>query len=740
MIATSDMYQEQTSLPFTAAELGAFHRFHAYQWDEDQEFQAGLRTITQAQSSTPSFSELLKMKQYYFSTRLDVKINLDDYLSWRKHLENPSDDPNVPIFKRFDDYDFDSDIKFQQGLPSFIGQLIKEGKSSLSKADLQKEMTKAKAFYYARFIELFDFPAYLAWKDMEKSQSAPACPYAHLWQNKGKGSGNDLEENSRQFLTTTSPTSSGALQLHMHSPATKNSFTGVRMAKMSQAISAAKNDSTITSVFWTANTGKSTQDQRDPESEIVTKDEKWFSGGVVDGAQPSSPSKQDPAKAEELLRQYYSLANEMSQLTSEQQKPVVVVVDGIVSLSAAYLAFGSEAQRVITENAALSFTPLETLEQTSGQVENPFAGLYLLARIQSHARVDTSARPLPKGVGHYLAFCPDYLLRGPDLRKLGLADFFVSSSKKKDIEEAVLSVAGCPPPHTTQAVRMALNAEVVYPGPAKIDVWRSEIQECFGDAQSVDEIIANLEKYDNNWSKSIRAYIASLDPLYTKLLFKAINVATELSAFKDCIRLEYSLAQKYKEHLKSSAGTGKSLDSAGMDKFFDLSVANETKLFNFPFAQWLQDNGEEEELSGIANVHIAEEQDPTQACPFLASKATVNTESAPSDHPSIPGVDFSDPQAIKACPFLSAKSAQKETIDEAVPADHPKIPGVDFTNPEAAKACPFLSSKKAIEPVDNGRNTPPADHPVIPGVDFSDPDAVKACPFLSAKKAREGAV
>lgn len=69
MSAASELYEGQTSLPFTSTELEAFHRFHAYPWDEDKEFQAGLRTITQAQSCAPSFSELLKMKQYYFSTR-----------------------------------------------------------------------------------------------------------------------------------------------------------------------------------------------------------------------------------------------------------------------------------------------------------------------------------------------------------------------------------------------------------------------------------------------------------------------------------------------------------------------------------------------------------------------------------------------------------------------------------------------------------------------------------------------
>lgn len=315
---------------------------------------------------------------------------------------------------------------------------------------------------------------------MEKSQAGPACPYAHLWQNKGKGSGNELEEDAQKFLTATQPLSTGALKVHIHSPATKNSFTGVRLAKMSQAIAEVKTEESITSVYWTVNSGKSTQNERDPESEIVTKDEKWFSGGVVVGVpSENAESKQDPAQVKERLRQYYSLVEEMNNITNEQDKPVVRIVDGIVSLSAAYLAFGAAGQRVITENATLSFTPTSTTEAFN-IVDNPFAGLYLLAQIQVNSKNDTSARPLPKGVAHYLAFCPDYILRGPDLRKLGLADFFISSSKKQDIDEAIVSVAGCPPPHTTQAIRMALNAEVVYPGPAKIDVWRSEIQECFG--------------------------------------------------------------------------------------------------------------------------------------------------------------------------------------------------------------------------------------------------------------------
>ncbi|KAF9970871.1 hypothetical protein BGZ65_010813, partial [Modicella reniformis] len=327
MVTTeTDKYQEQPALPFSSTELAAFHRFHAYKWDDDDQFQAGVRTITETQG-TPSFSELLKMRQYYFSTRMGTKINLDDYLTWRKHLEKPSDDPNVSIFKRFDEFNFDNDTRFQQGLPSIIGQLLKDGNTSLDKAALRKEMTKAKAFYYARFIELFDFPAYLTWKELEKSQAGPACPFAHLWQNKGKGFGNDLAEDAQKFLTTTPPVSTGALQLHLHSPATKNILTGARLAKMSQAVSAVCEESAITSVFWTANSGTSTRDQRDPEAEIVSKDEKWFSGGVVVSESSVRSTTQDPPKVKELLWQYYSLIDQLSGISSKHQKPIVVVVD-----------------------------------------------------------------------------------------------------------------------------------------------------------------------------------------------------------------------------------------------------------------------------------------------------------------------------------------------------------------------------------------------------------------------------
>lgn len=158
-----------------------------------------------------------------------------------------------------------------------------------------------------------------------------------------------------------------------------------------------------------------------------------------------------------------------------------------------------------------------------------------------------------------------------------------------------------------------------------------------------------------------------------------------------------------------------------IDSFF-VPLDEETDIFTFPFAEWLQ-------------AHQDEDVEAT------TSSEADSTSAMPADHPKIPGVDFSDPEAIKSCPFLSSKKTEETAAPVHPPSDHPTIPGVDFSDPEAMKACPFLSAKKTepamsapvVTEAPKSNGTMPSDHPRIPGVDFSDPEAIKACPFLSAK-------
>ncbi|KAF9977898.1 hypothetical protein BGZ73_004494 [Actinomortierella ambigua] len=717
----SAVYEEQASLPFSAEELGIFHRFHAYNWDEDKSFQAGLETITESQPS-PSEATLLKIKQYYFSTRLGARIDLDHYLDWRKHLEPPTDDPAVPIFKRFDAYDFDTDARFQQGLPTLISQLVKDGKKALDKEGLQKEMTKAKAFYYSRFLEPFDLLAYLNWKEMAKSQQGPACPFAHLWQNKGKGAGSELSDDPRQFVTTKAPVSTGALQLHVHSPGTQNKLTTGRMAKLSKTVTDAVTEEAVTSIFWTTNSGTSSLDSRDPDSQIVTKDEKWFSGGVI-----ASKEAAELTQKQDILRQYYTLVDQVMNLSLKNEKPVVTVIDGMVALSSAYLAFAPMGQVVISENAALAFTPSQALCGNENQVENPFAGLYLLALIQSGSLEANATRPLAKGTGLYLAFNPDYILRGPDLKKLGLANYFIPSKKKKDIEEAVLAVAGCPPPHTAKAVRMALNAEVEYPGPAKIDVWRDEVAECFGESESLEDVVTRLEKFNNKWSKDIRAYISSLDPLLAKLIYKAVLDASKLETFEEIARLEYRLFTRYSEHKASAKSEEKDID----DFFAPLDGEAESELFEFSFEDWIKEGGADAELA------LLEDE--------LTAAATA-TSTMPADHPMVPGMEglsaaeMAD-AAAKGCPHFAAAQGNSKNAAPAVappPADHPIVAGMaNMSAAEmadaAAKGCPHFASQlskaskdtttlttaasaSTAAPAAPAASSIPSDHPMVPGM------------------------
>lgn len=208
------------------------------------------------------------------------------------------------------------------------------------------------------------------------------------------------------------------------------------------------------------------------------------------------------------------------------------------------------------------------------------------------------------------------------------------------------------------------------------------------------------------------------------------------------------MAQRYTEFEASTEEekTIKALTDLG--DFFVPLEAEEAELFNFDFAAYLKEHREDKELAdGTSTSASAGENgaDATQACPYLAGKVTANGDSAvPSDHPQIPGVDFSDPETAKACPYLASKengAQEKKEVAAPPPADHPSIPGVDFSDPEAIKACPFLSAKNKREESEataakakEESSALPSDHPVIPGVDFLNPDAIKACPFLSSQQ------
>ncbi|RUS30639.1 hypothetical protein BC938DRAFT_479131 [Jimgerdemannia flammicorona] len=491
-------------LPFPLEQLKTFHSFHSYNWNADATFKNGLKSIDQTNPT-----QILKAKHFYFS-RYITPIDIDQYLLWEKYIDTTKQDhanpPHVDIFERFEAYDFDRDERFLNGLPNIVAGLVKK-QAALDKEAYDREMTKAKAYYYSkcvacnslcgfwciyiptylivyayRLVEPFDFVEYLRWHDEKNKNDAPACPYAHLWQHKVKQDSkpSHADHSTKTFLRVTSPfANQGALRLTLSSPHTLNILTSRRLAQISSTIAQCTSDPNITSLILSADTDTPEAPQSvDRDAPIVHRDMRVFSEGLplqqtVNTARGSSA----PEKAiDALLRSYHRLSYDLHAFSfSPINKPVITLIDGRFDWTCLTLSTCGTI-RIITENAVLP-SP-----DSFARLHDPLLGLPFLSRLVSLSTSTTKpAHALPpRGCALYLSLAsPDLHLRGPDLLKLGMADYFVPSSKLDDVLKGVVGNAGCPAPHTAKAVEIALSAEKVYPGPAKIDVWRREVEECF---------------------------------------------------------------------------------------------------------------------------------------------------------------------------------------------------------------------------------------------------------------------
>ncbi|RUP50753.1 hypothetical protein BC936DRAFT_137825 [Jimgerdemannia flammicorona] len=500
-------------LPFSLEQLKTFHSFHSYNWNADATFKNGLKSIDQTNPT-----QILKAKHFYFS-RYITPIDIDQYLLWEKYIDTTKQDhanpPHVDIFERFEAYDFDRDERFLNGLPNIVAGLVKK-QAALDKEAYDREMTKAKAYYYSKLVEPFDFVEYLRWHDEKNKNDAPACPYAHLWQHKVKQDSkpSHADHSTKTFLRVTSPLANqGALRLTLSSPHTLNILTSRRLAQISSTIAQCTSDPNITSLILSADTDTPEAPQSvDRDAPIV----RVFSEGLplqqtVNTARGSSA----PEKAiDALLRSYHRLSYDLHAFSfSPINKPVITLIDGRFDWTCLTLSTCGTI-RIITENAVLP-SP-----DSFARLHDPLLGLPFLSRLVSLSTSTTKpAHALPpRGCALYLSLAsPDLHLRGPDLLKLGMADYFVPSSKLDDVLKGVVGNAGCPAPHTAKAVEIALSAEKVYPGPAKIDVWRREVEECFDKLERVEDVFARLRDINNNWSKGILEHLQKQSPTLLKV-------------------------------------------------------------------------------------------------------------------------------------------------------------------------------------------------------------------------------
>jgi hypothetical protein len=94
-------------------------------------------------------SELLNIQT---SFRIKYPIDLDNYQQFEKILNSsiPKSKEDDSVYARFDAYSFSTDEKFLSGLPNIIAGLAKKPGVTVDKAFYDREMLKARAFYYSR--------------------------------------------------------------------------------------------------------------------------------------------------------------------------------------------------------------------------------------------------------------------------------------------------------------------------------------------------------------------------------------------------------------------------------------------------------------------------------------------------------------------------------------------------------------------------------------------------------------
>ncbi|OZJ03498.1 hypothetical protein BZG36_04016 [Bifiguratus adelaidae] len=462
----------------------------------------------------------------------------------------------------FETYDFDKDQRFLKGLPTLLNGLlesVKRNGEAIDKETYEKEVLRAKAYYYDRFVSSFDIQGYMTQKENEKKASASACPYAHLWQNKGSGSsdvmGTQAGDLKQQIRVQSAPSGQGALHVIFSSPKTDSCFTIRNIAQVYHCVHRAREDADVTSLFLSGTYKAPKADMPVPTSEIRTVDTHIFSQGVpiletVDYALSQSTSSDASASSpvdicnkhvDRLLDTYFHLIHKLDMFRKD--KPTVVFLDGAVPLSMVEFV-DTTTIRVATERALFNPSML-----SAESMVNPVIGLTALVALEKRARSARSSSPrksFAQGMALYLAFQePSFILRGPDLLRLGFIDTFIPSSNLKDTIKTTWTNSACPNPGTEDAIRLYLETERAYAGPAKIDVWQQEIEECFGDAVSAADVLERLVKMDNKWTNALRSHLEAQDPLRLEIIYQALKKAQDLS-FEECLVLQDTIGKNWR--------------------------------------------------------------------------------------------------------------------------------------------------------------------------------------------------
>ncbi|CRK88952.1 CLUMA_CG002549, isoform A [Clunio marinus] len=214
-------------------------------------------------------------------------------------------------------------------------------------------------------------------------------------------------------------------------------------------------------------------------------------------------------------------------LLSNYKKPFVPFVDG--------LAMGGAALYSVTsENAVATERTIFAMPETAIGYFNDAGATYFLSRLKNNFGVYmgmTGAR-----------------VKGFDVKKVGLAGFFIESHKLNEVEKCLIKCK------SHDEVKEVLNKFSSDPHSSLTELDRvlPNIQKCFSGA-SVEEIYENLNKDGSDWAKATLKTLNKMSPTSLKVVHRSFLLGKNLS-LRDCLRMEFRLVLH--SHIKSDFKEG----------------------------------------------------------------------------------------------------------------------------------------------------------------------------------------
>jgi len=259
---------------------------------------------------------------------------------------------------------------------------------------------------------------------------------------------------------------------------------------------------------------------RDPEVEAVlvrgAGDRAFCAGGDVRAIYDArhAPEGDGDYKAD-FFREEYLLIQRVHRFP----KPYIALVDGIamgggcgVSINGAY--------RIATERTIFAMPEV-------------FIGLF------PDVGASRFLTRCPGQIGRYLALT-GLRLRAADALYCGFATHYVPHDRLAALTEALAAIAWRPGQAAAQ-IEAVIARFVGDPGPAILPARQPAIDRCFG-AETVEAIVAALERETGDWAREALAAIARASPLSLKITLHQLQLGRGME-IEAALALEYRMTQ-----------------------------------------------------------------------------------------------------------------------------------------------------------------------------------------------------